>query len=219
MSNEEDWQSSGDIIKPEHHDFPGVGYLSYDPNTLFISDRRDGQRPITQPVKMTGKFFGTRQPHLPTCSEPGAGNKGCSKWHGCRIGQMWKHVGPGQVVMRKLGTVTNAQCTDFFESTNQGRPTSQNHYGLDGFKLDTTCTTIDVLGRDWAIKAGILNDESSREKIMATRPRVGPREVGDLLPPWWPLLKEKGLPLPEAAEHYPELAEKQPEKPKKVKRG
>lgn len=217
MSNEDEWTTSGEIVKPEYHEFPGVGYLSYDPNTLYVSDRRDGQSPIHKPVKMVGKFFGTKQPHVPTCSEPGPGNKGCSKWHGCKIGQMWKHVGPGNVVMKKLNTVTFAPCYDYFETTNGGRPTSQNHYGIDGYKLDTTRTTFDVLSRDWAIQAGILNDESSREKIMATRPRKSEREVGDLLPPWWPLLKKKGQPLPESAEHYPELAEEP--KPKKAKRG
>lgn len=214
--SEDEWQTTGEAIKPEHVEIPGVGYLSYDPNTLYINPARDGHAPINKPVKMTGEFFGTKQPYLPTCSEPGPGNVGCSKWHGCKIGQMYKHVGPGYVIAKKLGTVTMMPCTDYFETTRGGRPTSQLHYGMEGYKLDTSRTTIDVLSRDWAIEKGILTDESSREKIMATKPRVCQREVGDLLPPWWPLMKKKGLPLPEAAEHYPELAEEP--KPKKAKK-
>ena len=216
MSNEDEWQTSGEVVKPEYAEIPGTGYVSYDPNTMYLSPKRDGNRDITTPIKMVGKFFGTKQPFVPTCSEPGPGNRGCDKWHGCKIGQLYKHVGPGNVIMRKLGTVTFAQCTDYFETTRGGRPTSQSHYGIDGYRLDTSRTTIDVLSRDWAIEKGILNDESSREKIMATKPRVSQREVGDLLPPWWPLMKKKGIPLPEVAEHYPELTEEP--KPKATNR-
>lgn len=215
--------NSGEAYKPEYVDIPGEGYLAYDPNTLAINPTRPGSRPVNHPIKLTGKFFGTKQPLIPTCSEPGNGNMGCPKWHGCPIGQRYPHVGPGNVVMKKLGTVTFAKCTDYFETTRGGRPTSQNHYGIDGYKLDTSRTTMDVLSRDWAVTAGILKPESTTQQILSTPARVCEREVGDLLPPWWPLMKKKAdairaaggevppaLQLPESAKHYPELAE--PEK-------
>ena len=134
----------------------------------------------------------------------------------------WKHVGPGTVVMRKHSTVSFANCYDYWEVMRGGRPSSQMHLGLEGWKLDTTRTTIDVLGRSWAITEGVINKKSSPEELKNVRPRKEEMEVGGLLPPWWPLLKKKGLPLPESAQHYPELVEddeeEAPEKPKRAKR-
>lgn len=196
--------NAGESILPEYFEHPAEGYLSYDPNTLYINPHRDGQKPISHPIMMVGKFFGTKQPGVPTCSEPGEGNKGCQKWYGCPM-KKYAHIGPGTVIMEKHGTVTASNCYDYFETTRGGRATSQNHYGLDGYKLNTSRTTIDVLGRTAAVAAGKLNEESSRQGVMASKPQVWQMEIGWLLAPWWPLMKKKGLELPPTAEHFPEL--------------
>ena len=211
--------TSGEAMVPEYFEHPTEGYLSYDPGTLYISANRDGQKPISHPIQMTGKFFGTKQPNVPTCSEPGEGNKGCSKWAACPMKQ-WRHIGPGTVIMKKHGTVSAANCYDYWETLRGGRPSSQMHLGMDGWELDTSRTTIDVLGRGWAIAEGVINKKSTQEEIRNTRPRKEELEMGGLLAPWWPLLKKKGLPLPAAAEHYPELVddEEPTEKPKRAKR-
>jgi len=197
---------------PEYFDHPTQGYLSYDPGTLYISPNRDGQAPINHPISMPGKFFGTKQPYVPTCSEPGEGNKGCSKWAACPMKQ-WRHIGPGVVIIKKHGTVGAANCYDYWEVMRGGRPASQMHLGIDGWELDTSRTTIDVLGRGWAITEGVINSKSTQDEIRNVRPRKEQMEMGGLLAPWWPLMKKKGLPLPEAAEHYPELAEDDEDEP------
>lgn len=202
--------NAGESIIPEYFEHPTEGYLEYDPNTLYINPNRHGQRPISHPIVMTGKFFGTKQPMVPTCSEPSEGNRGCSKWYGCPL-KKYRHVGPGNVIMRKHGTVSMSACYDYFETTRGGRPTSQLHHGIDGWKLDTSRTTVDILGRTWAFESGKLNADSTAAEINATRARKGEMEMGDLLPMWWPLQKKKGLPLHPSAVHYPELAEEDDE--------
>ena len=197
--------NAGESVIPEYFEHPSEGWISFDPNTLYISPHREGKKPISKPIAMVGKFFGTKQPMLPTCSEPGPGNAGCSKWAGCPM-KKYPHVGPGTVIMRKHGTVSSVNCYDFFETTRGGKPTSQMHYGLDGWKLDTSRTTIDVLGRTAQIESGKLDVESSREKVISSKPHVWQMEIGGLLPPWWKLMRGKGLTLPLSAEHYPKLA-------------
>jgi hypothetical protein len=198
--------NAGESILPEYFEHPTEGYLSYDPSTLYINPNRDGQKPIAHPIIMTGKFFGTKQPGVPTCSEPSEGNRGCFKWHGCPM-KKYAHIGPGNVIMRKHGNVSMSACYDYFETTRGGRPVSQLHHGLDGWKLDTTRTTIDVLGRTGAIMSGELTNESSRAAVMASRPKVWQMVIGDLLAPWWPMVKKKGEQMHPSAEHYPELTE------------
>lgn len=213
-------KNAGESVLPEYFEHPSEGYLQYDPNTLYISASRDGQGPISHPIIMTGKFFGTKQPNVPTCSEPSAGNRGCPKWYGCPL-KKYVHIGPGNVIMRKHNNVSMSACYDYFETTRGGRPSSQLHHGLDGWSLDTSRTTIDIYGRTWAFESGKLNVNSTAAEINATKPKKGEMEIGDLLAPWWPLQKKKGLPLHPAAEHYPELTEddEEPaEKPKRAKR-
>lgn len=222
MSPKIDLESnSGESITPEYFEHPTEGWLRYDPSTLYIDANKDGQKPVSHPIAMEGKFFGTKQPHVPTCSEPGNGNAGCPKWHGCPL-KKYMHVGPGNVIMRKHGTVSMSVCYDYFETTRGGRPASQLHHGLDGWKLDVDRTTIDIYGRTWAFESGKLNVNSTAAEINATKPRRNEMEIGGLLPMWWPLMKKKGLALPTQAQHYPELAEDDDEppveKPKRAKR-
>ena len=209
-------ETSGESILPEYFEHPTEGYLSYDPNTLYINPNRDGQKPISHPIVMTEKFFGTKQPGVPSCSEPGPGNRGCDKWYGCPL-KKYVHIGPANLIIRKHGTVGMAACYDYYETTRGGRPMSQMHLGLEGWKLDTSRTTIDVLGRTGAMETGKLTTESSREAVIASKPRVWQMVVGDLAPMWWPLVKKKGEKLHPSAEYYPELTEEE-EKPKPRKR-
>lgn len=197
---------AGEAVRMEAFQHGTEGWLDYDPNTLTIQAHREGSKPVNKPISLTGKFFGTKQPQVPTCSEPSEGNAGCSKWYGCPM-KKYPHSGPGVVIIRKKGTVGAVNCYDFFETTRGGRPTSQTHYGLDGWSLDTSRTTIDILGRSWAIKDGTINKKSTPEEIKNTRPRKEELEMGGLLAPWWSLMKKKGLELPEQAQYYPELVE------------
>ncbi len=213
---DQEWQNSGEAVKPEYYDHPNEGYLAYDPNTMVINPNRDGQRPINKPIALTGPFWGTKQPGVQTCAEPGNGMRGCDKWYGCKLGQQFPGIGPVQVRAKKLNTVTAANCYDFFETTRNGKPTSAMHMGLEGWKLDMTDTTYPQLGRTWAIKAGLLDVESSREKIMATKPKVSWEEIPNLGPMWWKKMLEKGLPLPEISEKFPDFVASL--KPKKEKR-
>jgi len=202
-----EWESSGEAVKPEYFEHPSEGWLSFDPNTKAINPRRDGQPPINHPISLVGKFVGTRQPFIQTCSEPGPNNVGCPKFAGCPIGQKYPGSGPGMVIMRQHATVSMARCTDYFEVTRGGKATSQNHYGIDGWKLDTTRTTINVLGS--------IPVQNQFGQNVGVKKSVWQKEIPDLLPPWWPLMKEKGLPLPEQAKLYPELVDG----PKPKKRG
>lgn len=206
MNEFDDVGSTGEATRPEYFEHPEHGWLSFDPNTMAISPNRDGHRPINKPIFLPLKFQKAKQPSIPTCREPGPGEMGCSKWYGCKIGQMYNNV-VGNVIMKKHGARSAAKCYDYFETTRGGRTTSQSHYGHDGWELDFSKTTIPVLGRTEAVGAGKLNEESSREKVISSKPRVWEMEIGDLLPPWWRLMKEKGLPLPEAAKQYPKLTE------------
>jgi len=211
--------TDGDPTVPEYFEHPEVGWLQYDPSTLWINDKRDGQRPLNSPIAMTGKFFGTKQPYVPSCSEPGEGNKGCPKWAGCPL-KKWKHVGPGIVIIRKQNTVSMSKCTDYFETMRGGRPASQAHLGQEGWELATDRTTIDMLGRTAAFQSGKLTTDSTEAQVKAVRASVSQVEVGGLLAPWWPLMKKKGLELPEQANHYPELTtEDEDEEEAKPRRG
>lgn len=210
---------TGESLPQEWIEHPTEGYISFDPRTMYINKSpTEGGVKHAKPIKLFGKFVGTKQPYVNTCSEPTEGNAGCPSWAGCPF-KKWPYVGPGLVRMKKRGTVSMSSCVDYFESTRGGRPTTQLHHGMDGWELDFSDTTFPQLGRDWAIKAGIIDESSPREKVIATKPKVSWHEIGDLLPPWWPLLKKKGLPLPESAKMYPELAEGDEETPKPKKRG
>ena len=210
--------TEGDPTVPEYFKHPDAGWLEYDPRTLYVSDRRDGQKPLNAPIAMTGKFFGTKQPYVPTCSEPTEGNKGCPKWAGCPM-KKWKHSGPGIVIIRKQNTISMSKCTDYFETMRGGRPASQMHLGMEGWELATDRTTIEMLGRTNAFASGKLDTDSTEAQVKAVRASVAEVEVGGLLAPWWPLMKKKGLELPEQAKHYPELAEDDEAAPEKRKRG
>ena len=127
--------NSGEAIKPEYFEHPDEGWLSYDPSTLYISPRREDKKPINRPISLQGKFWGTKQPGVPTCSEPSDGNAGCGKWAACPM-KKFPWVGPGTVIMKVRGKVSSANCYDYFETTRNGRPITQTHYGIDGWKLD-----------------------------------------------------------------------------------
>jgi hypothetical protein len=194
-------QVSQEAQVKEWFDHPTEGFIAFDPNTLYLDPVKH-----SRPIEMPEKFVGTRQPFVRTCSEPSEKNLGCGKWAGCPF-KKFPYVGPGNVIMKKHGTVSMSACYDYYESTRGGRPVSQNHYGIDGWELATDRTTIDVLGRTAHVKSKKLTEESSREKTISSKPSVWQMEVGNLLPPWWPMMKKKGLKLPESAKRYPELTE------------
>ena len=183
----------------EYIKHPEEGYLQYQPSTMRIIGRGPGKPPIKQPIKLYGKFIGTKQPGVPTCSEPGLGNAGCNKWAGCPFKAL-PFVGPMQLIIEHHGTVSNSHCFDYYETIDdRGKPLTNRHYGMDGWKVDTTRTTIDVRGH-------VPVTNALGQKIGATS-NIWQKEIPDLGPPWWPEMKRKGLPLPPAAQIYPELVD------------
>jgi len=179
---------------------PDEGYLQYQPSTMRILGRGPGKPPIKQPIKLHGPFIGTKQPNVPTCSEPDPGkNAGCAKWAGCPFKAL-PYVGPMQLIIEHHGTVSNAHCYDYYETIDdRGRPLTNRHLGMDGWKVETSRTTIDVLGH--------VPVTNALGQTIGKTSSVWQKEIPDLGPPWWPEMKRKGLTLPPAAEIYPELTE------------
>ena len=54
----------------DYFEHPEEGFLQYQPSTLRILGRGPQTPPIKQPIKLHGEFIGTKQPNVPTCSEP-----------------------------------------------------------------------------------------------------------------------------------------------------
>jgi hypothetical protein len=190
-------QTHQPAVQTEFFKHPDEGYLQYQPSTMRILGKGPGQSAIKQPIKLHGAFIGTKQPSVPTCSEPGPGNAGCNKWAGCPFKAL-PFVGPMQLIIEHHGTVSNAHCYDYYETIDDsGRPLTNRHYGMDGWKVDVSRTTIDVRGH-------VPVTNALGQKIGA-HANVWQKEINDLGPPWWPELKRKGLPLPPAAALYPEL--------------
>lgn len=193
-------QTHQPAVQKEFFKHPEEGYLEYQPSTMRILGRGPQRPPIKQPIKLFGPFIGTNQPNVPTCSEPVPGrNAGCGKWAGCPFKAL-PYVGPMQVIMEHNGTRSNSHCYDYYETIDdRGRPLTNRHYGLDGWKIDTEHTTIELRGH-----VPITNQLG--QKIGASA-NVWEKEIPDLGPPWWPMMRRKGLPLPPAAKMYPELTD------------
>lgn len=184
----------------EYVKHPEEGYLQYQPSTMRIMGRGPGKPPVKQPIKLHGPFIGTKQPNIPTCSEPDPGkNAGCAKWAGCPFKAL-PYVGPMQLIIEHHGTVSNAHCYDYYETIDdRGRPLTNRHLGMDGWKVDTSRTTIDVLGH--------VPVTNALGQTIGKTSSVWQKEIPDLGPPWWPEMKRKGLQLPPGAALYPELVD------------
>lgn len=183
----------------ESFEHPKHGYLDFDPHTLAIH-QPDGKRPFDKPIGLPDQFMGTKQPHVPTCSEPMPGNKGCPKWHGCPL-KAFPNIGPGQVIAKKKDAISAWDCFDFFSERDvHGKLIYQINGVEDGWKMDVTRTTTPVMGTHPIL-------DKNGEDTGKTRRGVWQKEWPDLLPYWWPLLKKQGKPLPEAAKRYPQFAE------------
>ena len=190
----------------EYFQHPDEGYLEYEPSTQRIRGKGPMQPPITHPIRLAGvldgqgrSLVGTKQPYLQTCSEPGEHNRGCDKWHGCPFKAL-PYVGPMSLRIKKNEAVNTTTCYQFYESLdNRGRPISQNHLGLDGWKVDVTATTHPMLG--------YVPVKDQFGNVTGKVQSRWEREIPNLGPPWWPLLKKKGQPIPDAAALYPELVQ------------
>lgn len=176
------------------------GWLEFEPISKVVRQPK-GKKPIVWPIALPEQLIGTDQPQVPTCSLPGPNNKGCPKALKCPIANMGlKHLGPGYVIMRKLDAVSQMSCHDFFGADDaQGRPLYQINYGEQGWKMDTSITTVPIMGSE--------HHYNAQGQKTGTSHVEWEKEVPDLLPYWWPLLKKQGKPLPAAAKRFPQFVE------------
>lgn len=186
---------------------PDVGFLEYEPMTMRIKPTADQMDRVKHPINLAGvtdsngnSFVGTPQPFVKTCTQPMAGNAGCPKWAGCPFKAL-PHVGPVAMRVRYDDDVNYGMCYDYYEALDErGRPISQNHMGMDGWKVALDGTTHPILSNVPVGKDPITG------KVF-TQKQTWNREIPNLGPPWWPQMAKKGLPLPRSAELYPELAQ------------
>lgn len=176
-----------------------MGWLDYEPISKII---RQPAKHINWPIGMPGQFHGTSQPQIPTCRKADGFNATCPKAAECPIAQAGlTHLGPGMVILKKRDAVTAMECYHYFGAHDQrGWQVHQINMVDDGWKMDTSRTTIPVMG-----SVPVMNRLG--QKTGEIRRGDWEKEVPDLLPYWWPLLKKQGKPLPEAALHYPQFAE------------
>lgn len=186
----------------EHFVDPKHGWLDFEPISKVVQRPK---KPIIWPIALPPQLAGTEQPHVPTCDLPSPTTMGCPKASKCPIAHMrLKHLGPGTVIMRNRDAVSQIACHEFFGADDaSGKPIYQINYGEQGWKMDVTRTTVPVMGSK-------IHFDHHGNKIGASR-EAWEKEVPDLLPYWWPLLKKEGKPLPEAAKRFPQFAEAEEE--------
>lgn len=194
----------------ESFEHPHHGWMDYDPNTMAI--RQPVGKPITKPVGVPEQFWNTKQPQIPTCSEPREGNVGCPKWHGCPL-KGYPYVGPGMLIMERRGAVSAVDCFDYFsERDAKGQLVYQTNWIEHGWRINNKRTTMPVMG-----STPVMNQFG--QKTSETIRKEWQMEITGLLPYYWPLLKKKGLPIPDAARMYPELLDQDEPPPAPKKRG
>ncbi len=195
---------------------PDLGYMTYEPQTMRI--RGHTRDRLSLPVNLAGvkdrygnSFIGTPQPYVRTCTQPTADNAGCPKWAGCPLKSL-PHVGPVAFRIRHNDEVSYGMCTDLYETLDAiGRPMSQSHMLMDGWRVDTDDITHPIMS----------NKPVGRDPItmkVQTKKEVWHRIIPNLAPPYWPMVVQKikelvskgepvpaELALPRSAALYPEL--------------
>lgn len=127
------------------------------------------------PLKIPVELMAVDQPHIRTCGVPEGQNKGCTAavGGGCPILREYGRSGPYNVIIEKHGKVDSVPCyMAYCGITPHGRPTSQAHYLMDGWRVLTDRTST---------PHNILDAETRRMSIVEI-------EVSDL-PPFYDAVK------------------------------
>jgi len=131
-------------------DHPEAGKLKIDSDSLMVVPIPGEQSYPGRPLRLPDKLMQVDQPHVHTCGRMKVDNrrtinKGCwcTEGGGCPIFIQYGPVGPVNLIVEKEGHVNSVRCYHQYTGiTEQGRPTSQTHYALDGFNVLTDRTTI-----------------------------------------------------------------------------
>lgn len=155
-------------------DIPLHGQLMVNSDTKVVQPI-PGQPPYPNfPIKVPKELMDVPQPHIRTCAMPAenggrTGERGCEAAvnGGCPILTQFGRVGPVQLILERHGKITSAPCyITYCGITNYGRPTSQAHMLLDGWRILTDRTTA---------PENIRDPQTKREKVVEV-------EVPDLAP-------------------------------------
>lgn len=123
---------------------PTAGKLMVDSSTKVVHPI-PGKMYVDVPLKVPQEIMAVDQPHIRTCGAPTATNKGCEAavGGGCPILREFGRVGPVNVIIEKHSNVNSVPCFHAYCGiTEMGRPTSQAHYLLDGWRILVDRTTI-----------------------------------------------------------------------------
>lgn len=147
---------------------PQVGELMINKATKVVTPVPGKMYP-QYPLRIPVELMAVDQPHIRTCGEPNKENKGCTAavGGGCPILKQYGRVGPCNVIIEKHSKVDSVPCyMAYCGITVHGRPTSQAHYLMDGWRVLTDRTTI---------PENIIDPETRRMTVRQT-------EVPDLAP-------------------------------------
>lgn len=123
---------------------PTAGKLMVDSSTKVVTPI-PGKMYVDIPLRLPKEMMQADQPYIRTCGDPTNANKGCEAavGGGCPILRQYGRVGPVNVIIEKHSNVDSVPCFHAYcGRTEMGRPTSQAHYLMDGWRILTDRTTI-----------------------------------------------------------------------------
>lgn len=147
---------------------PTAGMLMVDSSTKVVTPIPGRMYPQV-PLKVPQDMMQVDQPHIKTCGNPTATNKGCDAAVGgaCPILRHYGRIGPVNVIIEKHSNVNSVPCFHAYCGiTDMGRPTSQAHYLIDGWR---------ILRDRTSIPENVINPDTKRLEVRYT-------EVPDLAP-------------------------------------
>lgn len=122
-----------------------AGMIKLNPDTMKVAPNPEGSYP-NMPLRLPKSISDVDQNAIRTCSIPSATNKGCDSAvnGGCPlINRYGRGCGPFNMVVEKNGIVDSARCFAIYCGiTDSGRPASQAHFLMDGWRIMTDRTTI-----------------------------------------------------------------------------
>ena len=122
-----------------------AGLIKLNPDTMRVATIPDKLYP-NMPLKLPKSISMVDQPAIRTCSIPGPGNRGCDSAvnGGCPlIARYGRGSGPFNLIVEKNGQVDSFGCFAVYCGiTDTGRPASQAHFLMDGYRILTDRTTI-----------------------------------------------------------------------------
>lgn len=122
-----------------------AGLIKLNPDTMKVSTIHEKPYP-NMPLKLPKAISDIDQSAIRTCSIPSTTNKGCDSAvnGGCPlINRYGRGCGPFNMIVEKNGIVDSSRCFAVYCGvTDSGRPASQAHLLMDGWRIVTDRTTI-----------------------------------------------------------------------------